>query len=74
MVYGQTPFADIPFIPKMNAICNESHVIRFASCANPAAADAMRSCLDRNPRTRITIPVRYAWEGHVVQTILKAMF
>lgn len=57
MVYGQTPFADIPFIPKMNAICNPGHVIRFASCANPAAADAMARCLDREPRTRITIPV-----------------
>lgn len=22
MVYGRTPFADLPFIPKMNAICN----------------------------------------------------
>lgn len=27
MVYGRTPFADLPFIPKMNAICNAQHMV-----------------------------------------------
>ena len=57
MIYGRTPFADLPFIPKMNAICNPNHVINFPSCSNPTAVDAIRSCLDRNPRTRIGIQV-----------------
>lgn len=57
MIYGRTPFADLPFIPKMNAICNPSHHINFPPCSNPAALDVMKHCLDRNPRTRITMQV-----------------
>lgn len=58
MVYGRTPFADLPFIPKMNAICNPQYRVAYGSCSNPAAIDAMLKCLDRDPRTRITIEVR----------------
>jgi serine/threonine-protein kinase TTK/MPS1 len=63
MIYGRTPFADLPFIPKMNAICNSSYQINFPPCSNPAAVDVIRRCLDRNPRTRITIQVHclYGW-------------
>ncbi len=57
MVYGRTPFADLPFIPKMNAICNPSHVIQFPPCSNPAAVEVMRLCLNRSPRTRGTLQV-----------------
>eukprot|EP00798_Chlamydomonas_sp_ICE-L_P023346 gene23346-30597_t len=56
MVYGRTPFAELPFIPKMNAICNPSHQLSFpTSCSNPAAIEVMQRCLDRNPRSRISI-------------------
>lgn len=58
MIYGRTPFADLPFIPKMNAICNPNHIIQFTACKNPAAVDVMKRCLDRNPDTRITMQVR----------------
>ena len=54
MVYGKTPFADLPFIPKMNAICNPSHKVTYGP-SNPHAIVAMQRCLDRNPTTRITI-------------------
>ncbi|GFH23826.1 protein kinase domain-containing protein, partial [Haematococcus lacustris] len=55
MIYGRTPFADLPFIPKMNAICSDTHVIHMPAGTNPMALDVMRRCLDRNPRTRITM-------------------
>ena len=54
MVYGKTPFADLPFIPKMNAICNPGHKVSYGP-SNPHAIEAMQRCLDRNPTTRITI-------------------
>lgn len=59
MVYGRTPFADLPFIPKMHAICNPGHSINFPPCANPMVVDVMRVCLDRDPRTRVLIPVSH---------------
>jgi serine/threonine-protein kinase TTK/MPS1 len=71
MVYGRTPFADLPFIPKMNAICNPNHLVAFGPCSNPHAIDVMRKCLDRDAATRITIQVRgsqgalHAWIGWV---------
>jgi serine/threonine-protein kinase TTK/MPS1 len=57
MVYGRTPFADLPFIPKMHAICSDSHVITYPPCANPAALEVMKRCLDRSQRTRATLQV-----------------
>ena len=27
MVYGRTPFAELPFLPKMRAICEPSHAL-----------------------------------------------
>lgn len=58
MVYGRTPFADLPFIPKMHAICDGRHQIRFPDCGNADVVDVMKRCLDRSPKTRITMPVR----------------
>ena len=44
---------------QMNAICNANHRISFPpSCSNPDATDVMARCLDRNPRSRISIQVR----------------
>ncbi|GBF89221.1 serine threonine kinase family [Raphidocelis subcapitata] len=55
MVFGRTPFADLPFIPKMHAICDPRHAIQYPPCSNPDVVDVIRRCLDRDPRTRITM-------------------
>ena len=57
MVYGHTPFSAYPFIQKMHAITDPGHRIDFPPLQNGALLDAMRRCLDRNPRTRITMQV-----------------
>jgi serine/threonine-protein kinase TTK/MPS1 len=61
MVHGRTPFAHMPFIQKMHAITDDRHAIAFPRVPGPAGsnaalADVLRRTLDRNPRTRITIP------------------
>jgi serine/threonine-protein kinase TTK/MPS1 len=56
MVYGRTPFAHLPFIQKMHAIIDGGHAIEFPPLGNAPLVDAMRRCLDRDPRTRITLP------------------
>lgn len=58
MVTGHTPFAALAFIQKMHAITDPAHVIDVPPLRNAALADVIRRCLDRNPRTRITMPVR----------------
>lgn len=60
MVYGRTPFADLPFIQKMHAICDANHQIKFPSCSSPDALDVISKCLDRDPKTRISMQVRYS--------------
>ena len=61
MVHGRTPFAHLPFIQKMHAITDDRHAIAWPAVRGPAGGngalqDVLRRCLDRNPRTRITIP------------------
>ena len=56
MVYGTTPFAALPFIQKLHAITDDKHAISFPGCTNVHIDEVMKRCLDRNPRTRITIP------------------
>jgi len=56
MVYGRTPFAHLAFIQKMHAIIDERHQIEFPPLANDALLDVIKRCLDRNPRTRISMP------------------
>ena len=61
MVHGKTPFAHLPFIQKMHAITDDRHAIAFPRVPGPAGSnaaldDVLRRTLDRNPRTRITIP------------------
>ena len=58
MVYGHTPFASLAFIQKMHAITDPCHVIAMPPLRNAALADVIRRCLDRNPRTRITMQAR----------------
>lgn len=58
MVTGHTPFAALAFIQKMHAITDPAHVIDMPPLRNAALADVICRCLDRNPRTRITMPVR----------------
>eukprot|EP00956_Cyclotella_meneghiniana_P001958 scaffold2148_cov28-Cyclotella_meneghiniana.AAC.4 len=56
MVYGKTPFADCHGIPqKVLAITNPNHVINFPDDVDEAAIDAMKLCLERNPKLRGTI-------------------
>jgi hypothetical protein len=50
----------------MHAICDARHKVKFAPVANADVVDVMKRCLDRDPRTRITMPVRIAglcWFG-----------
>lgn len=55
MAYGRTPFAHLPFIQKMHAITNDRHQIEFPPLRNAALSDVIKRCLDRNPRTRVTM-------------------
>ncbi|KAL3798907.1 hypothetical protein ACHAWO_013024 [Cyclotella atomus] len=57
MVYGKTPFADCHGIPqKLMAITNPNHRIDFPDDnVDEAAIDAMKLCLERNPKLRATI-------------------
>ena len=54
MVYGKTPFADCHGIPqKVLAITSVNHEIRFpADGVDESAIDAMKVCLERNPKHR----------------------
>jgi hypothetical protein len=52
MVYGKTPFAELPMIPKIQAIVNENHKIPFPDNVDEGAIDAMKQCLRRNPLER----------------------
>ncbi|PRW45719.1 hypothetical protein C2E21_5938 [Chlorella sorokiniana] len=55
MVYGHTPFSHLPFIQKMHAIIDAGHRIVFPPLKNAALLDVIQRCLDRNPRSRITM-------------------
>lgn len=55
MAYGATPFAHLPFIQKMHAITDSNHSIHFPPLRNAALLDVIRKCLDRDPKTRITM-------------------
>lgn len=52
MVYGQTPFADLHMIPKLQAIVNPNYKIRFPENADEAAVDAIQQCLRRQAEDR----------------------
>jgi Protein kinase domain len=52
MVYGQTPFADLHMIPKLQAIVNPNYMIKFPENADEAAVDAIQQCLRRQAEDR----------------------
>eukprot|EP00980_Cylindrotheca_fusiformis_P027867 scaffold22560_cov135-Cylindrotheca_fusiformis.AAC.78 len=52
MVYGKTPFAQLHFIQKLQAIVNPDHEISFPNDVDVAAVDAIKQCLQRNPDER----------------------
>jgi len=53
MVYGKTPFADYVGIPqKVLAITNVKHEIHFPDGVDESSMDAMRLCLQRDPKLR----------------------
>ena len=56
MAYGHTPFAQLPFIQKMHAITDPHHSIQFPPLRNRALLDVIQRCLDRDPKSRITMP------------------
>jgi serine/threonine-protein kinase TTK/MPS1 len=58
MVYGRTPFAELPFLQKMHAICDAKFAIKYPTCSNPDVVRVIQRCLDRDPKTRITMEVR----------------
>lgn len=68
MVYGHTPFSHLPFIQKMHAITDKTHEVAFPPLANPALTDVLRRCLDRNPRTRITMQVQ-SYRPHILTAV-----
>ena len=57
MVYGHTPFSSLAFIQKMHAITDPAHRVAMPTLRNTALSDVIRRCLDRNPRTRISMQV-----------------
>ena len=52
MVFGKTPFAELHFIQKLQAIVNPKHEIAFSEDVDEAAVDAIKQCLRRNPDER----------------------
>jgi hypothetical protein len=52
MVYGKTPFADLHFLLKLQAIINPEYSISFPDTADPDAIDVMKQCLRRVPTER----------------------
>ena len=52
MVYGKTPFAELHFIQKLQAIVNSNHKIHFPDTVDDSVVDAMKQCLRRTPEER----------------------
>ena len=52
LIAGHTPFSELHMVPKINAICNPNHEIKYPSDVDDAAIDACRLCLRRNPAER----------------------
>ncbi|KAJ3238921.1 hypothetical protein HDU81_006932 [Chytriomyces hyalinus] len=56
LVYGQPPFSSLPIVQKLNAIVDPNYVIQFKDVGDAALLDVMKSCLNRDPKARMTIP------------------
>ena len=55
MCYGKTPFAHLQIVPKLQAIVNPSHKIKFPETIDRTAIDAMKQCLSWKPEARAPI-------------------
>ena len=55
MAYRRTPFSHLAFIQKLHAITDPKHAIAFPELPNAQLMHTIRRCLDRDPRTRITM-------------------
>ena len=64
MVYGQTPFSHLNMSKKYKAILDENYIISFPTTINNQSDNVvdenliriMKGCLERNPKSRLTIP------------------
>jgi tRNA A-37 threonylcarbamoyl transferase component Bud32 len=73
MVYGKTPFAHLNVIQKLQQIVNPALPIKFPEHENGALVESMKCCLERDPRTRATIPGLLAHSFlHPRDTLLKS--
>jgi serine/threonine-protein kinase TTK/MPS1 len=52
MIHGRTPFANLHFIQKLQAIVNPNHAIEISDEVDDASVDVIRQCLQRNPEDR----------------------
>lgn len=56
MVYGHTPFAELSFYSKIQAITNPHHKINYPAVTSPWLLDIMKKCLTWDRRKRLRIP------------------
>eukprot|EP00158_Paraphelidium_tribonemae_P003181 Partr_v1_DN25938_c0_g1_i2_m68724 putative ttk protein kinase len=60
MVYGKPPFSHLAVIAKLQKIIDPKHPIEYPAldeqAANPFLIAVMKSCLQRDPKKRMTIP------------------
>ncbi|KAJ3327610.1 hypothetical protein HDU76_011450 [Blyttiomyces sp. JEL0837] len=56
LVYGRPPFASLPIMQKLNAIIDPTHIIKFEHVEDASLVEVMKSCLNRDPKCRMTIP------------------
>jgi hypothetical protein len=52
MIYGKTPFAELPFPQKIRAIIDPQYTIKYPETVNVDAVDAIKQCLQRSPSDR----------------------
>lgn len=56
MVYGQTPFAELSFYSKIQAITNPHHKVHYPRVSNPWLTDMIKECLKWDRKKRLRIP------------------
>ncbi|KAJ3139368.1 hypothetical protein HK100_011773 [Physocladia obscura] len=56
LVYGHPPFSSLQMVQKLNAIVDPNYKISFQNVRDPALLQVMQSCLNRDPKARMTIP------------------
>ena len=56
MAYGKTPFSHLRPLQKLQVIPDARHKLEYPPLKNPLIVDVLKRCLDKNPRTRISIP------------------